>query len=104
MSEDWAELGDTVSAVREQLQRAMDEGRGPGKTLKFRTGPVELEFAVEVKKEAGAKAKVFVLPWTAEAHGTAAKANTHRIKITLQPVDEQGNDAQISGRSDREPE
>lgn len=102
MSDDWAELGDTVSAVREQLQRAMDQGRDKG--LKFRTGPVEMEFAVEVKKEAGVRTKVFVLPWTAEANGAVSRADTHRIKITLQPVDDQGNDAQISAHASGEPE
>ena len=102
MADDWAELGDTVSAVREQLQRAMAQGQG--KPLKFRTGPVEMEFAVEVKKEAGVKAKVFVLPWTVEANAAAGRTGTHRIKITLQPVDGQGNDAQISGHASEEPE
>jgi hypothetical protein len=102
MSGDWAELGDTVSAVREQLQRAMVQGQG--ETLKFRTGPVEMEFAVEVKKEAGVKAKVFVLPWTVEAQGAVSTVGTHRIKITLQPVDDQGNDAKISAHASEEPE
>ncbi|MEV6012986.1 trypco2 family protein [Streptomyces sp. NPDC051976] len=102
MSDDWAELGDTVSAVREQLQRAMDEGQG--KTLKFRTGPVEMEFAVEVKKEAGVKARVLVLPWSFGAEGAVGATSTHRIKITLQPVDDQGNDAQINAHAAEEPE
>ncbi|MFC1407524.1 MULTISPECIES: trypco2 family protein [Streptacidiphilus] len=102
MTEDWAELGDTVEAVREQLQRALTQGQG--QPLKFRTGPVEMEFTVEVKKEAGVKAKVFVLPWTVEAQGAVGRMGTHRIKVTLQPVDDQGNDALISAQSAEEPE
>ncbi|WP_327321418.1 hypothetical protein OG735_02215 [Streptomyces sp. NBC_01210] len=53
----WAELGETISAVRGQLQQAAHEGEGEGK-LKFRTGPVELEFSVEVRKEGNAKTRI----------------------------------------------
>ncbi|WP_234356841.1 trypco2 family protein [Streptomyces sp. NBRC 110028] len=100
--EPWAELGETISAVRAELQSAMEAGAQ--ETLKFRTGPVELEFTVEVRKEGGARAKVFVLPWTAEAQGTAAVGRTHRVKVTLQPVDGDDNDLRISADSPRRPE
>ncbi|WP_338775908.1 trypco2 family protein [Streptomyces sp. DG1A-41] len=63
VSEPWAELSEAVGAIRAQLQQAMEEGAG--NALAFRAGPVELEFSVEVRKEAGATAKVFVLPWSA---------------------------------------
>ena len=63
--EPWAELGETVSAIRAQLQQALEEGKD--EPLRFRTGPVELEFSVEVRKEGEAKARILVLPWSAEA-------------------------------------
>lgn len=91
--EPWAELGAAVSAVREQLQLAMEAGKD--EQLKFRTGPVELEFAVEIRKEGEAKARVFVLPWNLEARGSLGSGRTHRVKLTLQPVDEHGRDARI---------
>ncbi|MFE9476296.1 trypco2 family protein [Streptomyces griseofuscus] len=99
--EPWAELGETISAIRAELQGAMEAGRE--ESLKFRTGPVELEFTVEVKKDGGAKAKVFVLPWTVEAHGAASVGRTHRIKLTLQPVDGDDNDLRISADSPQRP-
>ncbi|WP_269856066.1 trypco2 family protein [Streptomyces sp. RPT161] len=100
--EPWAELGETVGAIRAELQRAMQEGQN--EPLKFRTGPVELEFTLAVRKEIGARTKVFVLPWTGEAHGVANVDRTHRIKFTLQPVDADGEDAQISSSVDELPE
>ncbi|WP_330340523.1 trypco2 family protein [Streptomyces sp. NBC_00557] len=99
--EPWAELEETISAVRSALQGALEEGRG--ESVRFTTGPVELEFSVEVRKEGGAKAKVFVLPWTVEANGSVGLAQTHRIKLTLQPVDGHGDDLRIAGDSDRRP-
>ena len=91
--EPWVELGETIRAIREQLQAAIVEGEDL--PLKFRSGPVELEFFVEVRKEAGASAKVFVIPWTLGAKAGANSGRSHRMKITLQPVDERGRDKEI---------
>ncbi|QHA09961.1 hypothetical protein GQF42_33225 [Streptomyces broussonetiae] len=77
---------------------------GQGEPLKFRVGPVELEFTVAVRKEAGAQIKVFVLPWTGEARGTLSTDRTHRVKLTLQPVDADDEDAKISGTVGELPE
>ncbi|MGW7002654.1 trypco2 family protein [Streptomyces sp. NPDC054933] len=90
----WAELGETISAIRAQLQQALDEGQGEEK-LKFRSGPVELEFSVEVRKEGNAKARILVLPWAAEAGGALSAGTVHRLKLTLQPVDDSGEDQHI---------
>ncbi|PWG14239.1 hypothetical protein DF268_06720 [Streptomyces sp. V2] len=101
VQEPWAELGETISAIRSALLSALEEGEG--EAVRFTAGPVELEFGVEVRKDAGARAKVFVLPWTVEANGSAGVAQTHRVKLTLQPVDGRGEDLRISGDSDRRP-
>ncbi|MEV8128730.1 trypco2 family protein [Streptomyces sp. NPDC085944] len=100
--EPWAELGETIGVIRTELQKAMEEGRA--EPLKFRTGPVELEFTVEVKKDLGARTRIFVLPWTVEAQGAASAARTHRVKLTLQPVDGDGDDLKISADSPQRPE
>ncbi|MER5917034.1 trypco2 family protein [Streptomyces sp. NPDC001982] len=99
--EPWAGLAEAVSAVRAELQQAMDEGERSA--LKFRSGPVEMEFAVEVKKFGEARAKVLVLPWSAEAKAGLNSGRTHRVKITLQPVDDTGADAQIGADVARRP-
>ncbi|MBM9624236.1 hypothetical protein JE024_37365 [Streptomyces zhihengii] len=76
---------------------------GQDEPLKFRTGPVELEFTVEVKKDIGVKTKIFVLPWTVEAQGAATAGRSHRVKLTLQPVDGDGDDLKISADSPQRP-
>lgn len=99
--EPWAELGETVSAIRAQLRQAQEEGGD--KSLKFRTGPVELEFSIEVRKDGDAKARILVLPWSAEVRAAASSARLHRIKLTLQPVDDSGGDALIAGTAAERP-
>ncbi|CAM5531603.1 hypothetical protein STENM223S_01133 [Streptomyces tendae] len=99
--EPWAELGETISVIRAELQSAMETGKG--EPLKFRTGPVELEFTVEVKKDSGVRTRIFVLPWTVEAQGAASAGRVHRVKLTLQPVDGDDNDLKISADSPQRP-
>ncbi|MEU6237978.1 trypco2 family protein [Kitasatospora sp. NPDC047058] len=101
-NEPWAELGETVSAIRTQLQQAMEEG--DNRSLRFRSGPLELEFSVAVRKEGEAKARIFVLPWaSAEARGAVGSDAFQRIKLTLEPIDKTGTSARISKRVHRRP-
>jgi hypothetical protein len=87
-------LADAVRGVRAELQAAMVEGEGKG--LRFEVGPVELEFAVDVRKEVGAEvgARVYVVSFG--ARGSQAQTATHRLKLTLQPMDDQGNPARVN--------
>jgi hypothetical protein len=100
-TEPWAELGEAVAVIRSQLQEAMDQGAG--QRLRFRTGPVELEFSVTIRKDAEAKAKVFVLPWSAEVRGALGAEGVHRIKLVLEPVDASGDDVLIADQSFKRP-
>ncbi|MCI3223625.1 trypco2 family protein [Streptomyces sp. NP-1717] len=87
-------LADAMAAVRADLETARVEGAG--KDLRFEVGPVELEFAFDVRKEhAGdVSAKVYVVSFGAK--GSTATTTTHRLKLTLYPQDAQGNTAKIS--------
>ncbi|MEW2490010.1 trypco2 family protein [Streptomyces sp. NPDC048411] len=99
----WAGLAEAIGAIRDELQQAEVAGRG--KPVQFRTGPVELEFTVDVKKDAEGRAKVSVLPFGigAEAKAAASQSTTSRLKFTLQPVDESGEDKRISDESAKRP-
>lgn len=99
----WAGLSEAISAIRAELERAMIDGHGHA--IQFRTGPVEMEFAVDVKKDAQAGAKVSILPWSAAAEAKAgyAAGTASRLKVTLQPVDDQGRDQKISADSPQRP-
>ncbi|MFD0209625.1 trypco2 family protein [Streptomyces hirsutus] len=99
--EPWTGLAETISAVRAELEQAMEDGRDH--PISFRTGPVEMEFAVDVRKNGEARAKVMVLPWSAEAKAGYAAATTSRLKITLQPVDPDGEDQKINADSPERP-
>jgi hypothetical protein len=101
--EPWAGLSEAISAIRAELEQAMTDGHGHA--IQFRTGPVEMEFAVDVKKDGQAGAKVSVLPWSvsAEAKAGYAAGTTSRLKITLQPVDEHGKDQRIGAHTPQRP-
>jgi hypothetical protein len=100
--EAWAGLADAIGAVRGELQRAAEDGRREG--LKFRTGPVELEFSVDVRLDAEARARVRVLPFSAEAKAGGARGSVSRVKVILQPVDEEtGEDLQITDEGEERP-
>lgn len=97
----WVGLAEAVRGVRAELQTAMTAGRG--EPLQFEVGPVELEFAVDVRKERAGDttAKVFVLSLGGKM--SRATADSHRLKITLQPTDAQGNPAKVSSQVDELP-
>jgi hypothetical protein len=76
-------LPDAIRSLRMQLYEAMREGGR--EALRFRVDPVELEFEVEVTREAGVEGGVKFWVISAGAKGTVATAATHRIKLTLHP-------------------
>ncbi|WP_017624026.1 trypco2 family protein [Nocardiopsis chromatogenes] len=99
--EPWVGLAEAISGIRSQLQQAMREGEG--EELRFTSGPVEIELAVNVDRDASGKVKLTVLPWSVEAGGSAASGTTSRISCTLHPVDGSGSDARISEGIERRP-
>ncbi|WP_100864815.1 trypco2 family protein [Streptomyces sp. 3211.6] len=91
------ELADAVAAVRDELLEAA--ARGAGENLQFKVGPVEMEFAVEVRVDAKAKAGFKAWVVTAGAEGTAARGRTHKVKLTLTPQNADGTDLMVHGDS-----
>ncbi|MFJ3906644.1 trypco2 family protein [Streptomyces sp. NPDC090025] len=77
------ELADAIASVRDQLLIAA--GRATGRPVAFEVGDIEMEFTVELRKEAKAGAKVKA--WVVEAGADAARtrADTHRVSFTLKP-------------------
>ncbi|WP_329501461.1 trypco2 family protein [Kitasatospora herbaricolor] len=93
------ELADAVAAVRDELLEAA--ARGVGQDVVFKVGPVELEFAVELK--ADTKVKAGFKAWVVDASvaAGASRASTHRVKVTLQPQKADGGDLLVHGSADR---
>jgi len=81
-------IGDAVEALRAELAEAIQ--RGEGKDLRFQVETIDLELAISGELSAGGKLSfsVFGIGATAEAGGKAT--STHRVKLSLKPVDNEG--------------
>jgi Trypsin-co-occurring domain 2 len=77
-------LADAIRSLRTELLAAMEEGEGQG--LRFRVGPVELEFELAVTKEHGAGGGVRFWVISAESKLARSSATTHQIKLSLAPI------------------
>jgi len=79
------ELAEAIDAVRAELRKAQDSGRGAD--VRFSVGSVEVELAVEVVKKAGGEASVKVLNLVSlGAQGEVSKGETGRVTIALNPI------------------
>lgn len=87
------DLATAIGAVRRQIARAIVEGRD--QAPRFRAGPVELELEVGYTGTAGVGGGVKVWVLSLEGKGEATVSRTHRVKVTLTPVDDRGGDRLI---------
>lgn len=100
--EGWLELADVVRALRRELVRATAEGRESD--VRFELGPVELEFLVDVRKDAGGDAGVRFGVVSFGAKGGVASGSTHRVKLVLTPKDRSGLPPHVSSQGDHIPD
>jgi hypothetical protein len=95
-------LAAAITALREELVKAMDTGEGA--PVRFRLAPVELTLQVEVTKEASGK-----IGWSVLGAGASYDAaNTQTIKLRLEPVGRKAdgsfdNDFLVTDQAAREP-
>jgi hypothetical protein len=92
-------LAEAIGVVRCELEEAIEAGRNS--TVAFEAGPLELEFEVVFTKtgsaEGGVKAWVVTVGGSAEvSHG-----RTHRLRVTLSPVDRDTRKPKLIGDIDR---
>ncbi|MFE7560180.1 trypco2 family protein [Kitasatospora sp. NPDC057500] len=84
-------LADAVAAVRdERLEAAARTGGDP--QMVSAVGPVEIEFEVELRADAKAKAGFKLFAVGAETEAGLSRARTHRIAFTLTPKRPDGGD------------
>lgn len=88
-------MADAVAAVREELLEAAR--RGADQQVGFVVGPIEMEFAVELRADVKAKAgfKAWVLA-SAEVQAGVSRGRTHKVKVTLTPKGTDGGDLLIA--------
>ena len=77
------DLSTAVRAVREQLMQAAAEGTG--EAVRFEVGPIQMDFTVELRREAGVRGGVRAWVLSADAEAKAARGTTHRVSFTLTP-------------------
>jgi hypothetical protein len=88
-------LADVIRELRTELATAIEEGRAH--ELRFKPGNIDVELALEVRREG--KAKAGVKFWVVEfgAEGTAGQTQSHKIRLSLQLVDRAGREVLIAG-------
>ncbi|GLW91351.1 trypco2 family protein [Actinokineospora globicatena] len=93
------ELADAVAALRDELIAAASRDVDP--RVSFTVGPIELELAVELKRDVSAKAGFKAWVVTGEAKAGLAQTRTHKVKVQLTAKDAEGADLLVHGRADR---
>jgi|1186.fasta_scaffold492652_2 hypothetical protein len=90
----WVGLADAIRALRSELTTAMTEGAD--QALRFELGPVEMEFLLEVQKEAGGEAGVRFWVISLGGKGSVSSGSTHRVTLALTPRTREGGTPKIS--------
>ncbi|MEV5414358.1 trypco2 family protein [Thermopolyspora sp. NPDC052614] len=90
------EITVAIEQLRAQLLAAQEQGRG--KELRFQITEVEMEFAVEVRKEGGGNLGLHLGLVKVGADGKLSHGQTHRLKLKLNVTDADGGSPEISGR------
>ncbi|MEV6341348.1 trypco2 family protein [Nocardia vinacea] len=93
-NEHFADLASTIRQLRAELNKAMTEGQG--EDLRFGLGPVELELHVDVKNEHSGEGGIKFNVITLGGRKSRSNTNSHKIKLTLNPIDQAGNPARIA--------
>ncbi|GGW59031.1 trypco2 family protein [Streptomyces xantholiticus] len=76
-------LAEVIGQIRDELESA--QRAGEGRDLRFSVESVNLEFAVQVRREGGGRAGLRIGVLTAGGSATAARDTTHTIKVELKP-------------------
>ncbi|MFD9741456.1 trypco2 family protein [Umezawaea sp. NPDC059074] len=89
------ELADAVAAVRNELLEAVTYGLG--QEIGFVVGPIELEFAVELKADVKVAGKFKAWVVSADVGAGVSRGTTHKVKVSLTPKDKSGGDLRVHG-------
>lgn len=92
------ELADAVQAVRQQLAAAAEQAAG--QRIQFEVGPVELEFSVELRRDAKASGGVRAWVLSADLEGSAGRTRAHRVTVSLTPRDQLTGGSPLVGHPD----
>ena len=89
------QLAEVIQDLREELAKAIADGRNH--RIRFKPGNIDVELSVDVRKSVEGKAGVKFWVVEAGATGTTGQTQAHKIKLSLSMVDERGREILISG-------
>ncbi|MFI1682308.1 trypco2 family protein [Streptomyces sp. NPDC020607] len=78
-------LADAISAIRDDILTATQQGAGS--PLRFELGDIEMDFTVELRRDARGRAGVKAWVIDAAAERGSGTTHTHRVAFTLKPKD-----------------
>jgi Trypsin-co-occurring domain 2 len=82
---DEMELVEAVQTIRDELLRAA--ASGSSSDVAFEVGPIQLEFSVELRRDARARGGIRAFVVSAEADAGMSQARTHKVSLTLTPCE-----------------
>jgi hypothetical protein len=95
-------LADAVRELRRELTEAM--AAGEDEPLRFELGPIEVEFALTLRRNGEGSAGANFVVVSIGAKAGMSSETLHRLKLTLNPQEaESGRPAKIAGHVDRIP-
>jgi Trypsin-co-occurring domain 2 len=77
-------LADAIKSLRTELSEAMKQGTD--EDLRFRLGPIELEFQLNVSREYGGDGGIKFWVVSLGAKASRASSTAHTIKLVLNPL------------------
>jgi hypothetical protein len=86
-------LAEMVAALRQELERAMQEGRD--KAVQFALDDIELELNVGISRQAGGQGGVQFWVFTLGASASRTASTTHTIRVALKARTAAGEDIRI---------
>lgn len=95
-------LADAIRALRSELGNAVAEGKD--QDIRFRLGPVEMEFQLEVEKKVGGGGGIKFWVVTIGGQASRSSGTTHRVKLSLQPIGPEGQDIDVSNQVGQRPQ
>ena len=92
------ELSGVLSALREEIAKAQLEANTNNEDVRFKVKDIEVELQTAIDWEfggkGGGKIKFWVFDVNAEGSGKYKNSKTHKIKLSLQPLDANNPDDQ----------
>ncbi|WP_130397897.1 trypco2 family protein [Nocardiopsis sp. LDBS0036] len=78
-------LTDAVRTLREDLTKAVEEAEAHSPDITFKVGPIQMDFEVQFRADAKAKAGFSAWIATGSAEAGAGRTKTHKVAFTLTP-------------------